>query len=100
VYLRDPFLRLSLVCQRPAAQDHTTRHPEWKALVRGQADESFGALLGRTPLAAELMSHHGTTHGMSQAIGGCHWLRQRHCLVARPSLRLMLPSGSQFPDAC
>ena len=48
VDLLDPFLRLSLVCQRPAAQDSTTRPPVRKSLFRGEADGGFGALLGGT----------------------------------------------------
>src|SRR5262245_1254288 len=81
VYLPDSFLHLSLVCQRPAAQDNTTCHPERKSLVRGKVDEGVGALLSSTHLAAELTGHHCTTQGMSQAIGGGKLLRQRHGLV-------------------
>src|SRR5262249_10368742 len=80
--LLNPVLRLSLVCQRPASQDNTTRLQERKALVRGKADEGFSLLLGSTHLTAELMGHHCTTQGMSQAIGVGNLLRQRHCLLA------------------
>ena len=77
-----PSLRLSLVRQRPAAQDRTVRHPVRKSLFRGEADGGFGTLLGRTPLTAELMEHGSPAQGKTQAKGACTLLRQGHCLLA------------------
>jgi len=57
VQLLDSFLRLSLVRQCPAVQYRTKRHPVWKSLFFREEGGSFGAFLGGTPLAAQLMEH-------------------------------------------
>src|SRR5262245_49152251 len=59
--LLDPCLRLSLLCECPAAQDRTLRYPDRKTLFRGKGDCRFGAFLGATHLAAELMKHSSST---------------------------------------
>jgi hypothetical protein len=51
----DAFLRLSLVRQRPATQQSTTRFPDWKFLFRGKAHGDFSAFLGAIYFAMELM---------------------------------------------
>src|SRR5262249_6765378 len=67
--LLDPFLRLSLVRQqRPAAQYSTECLPLRKSLFRGKAYGGVGALLGSTPLTAELMEYGSQAQGISQAI--------------------------------
>src|SRR5262245_17676554 len=79
--LLDPILRLSLLCRRPAAQDRTYRLPERKTLFLREADGSFGAFLGSTHLATELMEHSRRNQGIAQAEGVHNLLRQGQCLV-------------------
>src|SRR5262245_1842752 len=57
----DPVLRLSLVCQRPAVQHSTSRPQLRKSLFLRQAHRGFGAFLGATLLAAQLMEDRCTT---------------------------------------
>src|SRR5262245_60119465 len=79
--LLDAFLRLSLVCQRPAVQDSTECHLVGKTLFLRKADEGFGTLLGGTLLAAELMEHGSSLQGIPQTIGVDNVLRQGHRLL-------------------
>src|SRR2546427_269042 len=44
VHLLDPFFDLSLLRQRPAPQERTSRHPVLKSLFLGEADSSFSTL--------------------------------------------------------
>src|SRR5438309_12121143 len=74
--LLDPFLRLSLLHQCPAAQKTTERHPLRKALFCRQDDGSFGTLLGATSLPAELMGHSSKNQDETQAVGVRQLLRQ------------------------
>src|SRR4030095_8195651 len=87
-HLRNAFLRLSLLCQRPAAHDSTMRYPERKSLFLGEDDGGFGAFLRAMHLAAILMAHSSPAQGKTEAKRMCTLLRQRHCLVA-PRQRLV-----------
>jgi hypothetical protein len=53
--LLDAFLRLSLLCQRPAVQHRTHRDPERKSLVCGAPEGGSSPRLRQTHLATELM---------------------------------------------
>src|SRR5215475_13449183 len=92
VNLRDPFLRPSLVCQRPATEDRTERSPVRNALFCGEADGGFGAFLGETFLTTELMEHGSSTQGKTQAKGVRNLLCQRQCVVR------LLPSLGWIPQ--
>src|SRR5215470_11990596 len=86
-HLLDTFLHLSLLYQCPATQDNTTRPPLRKPLFRGKADGGFGAFLGDTHLATELMQFRHPTEGDTQAKGMRQLLREGQRLVApQPSL--------------
>ena len=80
--LLDSLPGLSMVRQRPAAQDRTDRPPVRKSLFRGEGNGGFGALLGGTSLAAELMDHGRIAQGKTQAKGVCNLVRQGHRLLA------------------
>jgi len=67
VELIDSFLRLSLLCQRPAAQDSTARHEVRKSLFCGEDNGGFGVFLGGTPVPAEFMESGSTAQGKDQA---------------------------------
>src|SRR6266705_2720132 len=90
VHLLDPFLGLSLVRQRPATQESTTRPPERKPLIRGDADGGFRVLLGGMPLTAQLMEPGSKAQGEAQAKRVGTLLRQGHCLVVpcQPLVRI------------
>src|SRR5215472_43051 len=47
----------------PSEQDRTVRFPEQKSLFHSEAHGGFGALLGDTSLAAELMEHGSPAQG-------------------------------------
>src|SRR5215467_2091437 len=81
VHLLDPFLRLSLVRECPATYDRTDCHPIRKTLFLRKAHRGFGAFLGPTRLATELMAYRRTTQGKVQAIRVCHLLCPGQCLV-------------------
>src|SRR5262247_2876996 len=66
-HLRNAFLRLSLLCQRPAAHDSTMRYPERKFLFLGEKNHCVSSFLGETHLAAELMEHGSVSQGKTQA---------------------------------
>src|SRR5215470_6462378 len=51
IKLCDSFLRLPLVCQRPATQERTERPKLRESLFRREDDGGFGTLLGSTHLA-------------------------------------------------
>src|SRR5712691_4508201 len=95
VHLLDPFLRLSLLCQRPATQDRTERQQERKSLFLREDNHSFGVLLGATLLAAELMEYSRTTQSKSQAKGVSTLLCQGQCVV---DLRQPLVGMTQIPQ--
>src|SRR5262249_32790447 len=80
--LRDPFLRLSIVCQRPAVQKRTKRYPELKSLFLRKADGGFGAFLGETFLTTKLMDYGSRTQSKTEAKGVRKLLRQPYRLVA------------------
>ena len=61
VELLNPLPGLSLLRQRPAPQERTACPPERKALFCREANGGFGALLGSTYFAAELMENSRTT---------------------------------------
>src|SRR5439155_24835009 len=89
--LLDPFLCLSLVCHCPAAHEKTTRSPERKPLIRGDADGGFRILLGRMPLMAQQLMEPGSkAQGETQAKRVGTLLRQGHCLVVpcQPLVRI------------
>src|SRR5262245_55413618 len=81
VYLLDPCLRLSLLRQRPAAQESTEHHPVGKSPFLGEADGGFGVLLGDTCLATVLMEYGSKTQDKTQVNGVRDLLRQRHRLI-------------------
>src|SRR5215831_12655695 len=66
--LLDPFLRLSLMCQRPATQDSTNGYPVRKALFLRKAHGGFGVFLGPPCLVAQLMDLGNTAQGKTHAI--------------------------------
>src|SRR5215813_13668661 len=74
--LLNAFLRLSLVCQRPAAQDTTHCPPMWEALFCSEVDGGFGAFLGAMRLATELMEYGSHNQGKTQAKRVCTLLCQ------------------------
>src|SRR5262249_32671298 len=80
--LRDPFLHLSIVHQRPAVQQRTKRHPELKSLFFSKVDSGFGAFLGGTLLTTKMMDQGSRTQSKTEAKGVRTLLRQRHRLVA------------------
>src|SRR5262249_38609316 len=90
--LRDAFLSLSLslLCQRPATQERTDRHPEWESLVLRKADSGFSAFLGSTPLTTQAMIFASTDEGRTEAVRVYQVLRQGHRLVdpRQPLLRI------------
>src|SRR6266478_7792786 len=90
VHLLDAFLRLSLLRQRPATQESTTRPPDGKSLFRGKADGGFCTILGNTHLAAELMETGSGNQGKTQAEGVRDLLRQRQRFMAshQPLVRI------------
>ena len=67
--LRDAILSLSLLRQRPAAQDGTTRCMERKFLLCSESDGGFRILLGNTHLTAEGMERGSENQGNTQAKG-------------------------------
>src|SRR5215475_2859270 len=96
--LRDllvPFLHLSLVRQRPAAEHSTARPPERKPLFRGEEDGRFSTFLGATHLAAELMEHGRKDQSITQAKRVGNLLREGDRLLAprQPLLRI-----AQYPQ--
>src|SRR5215510_13088716 len=93
--LRQPFLRLCLMCQCPAAQSSTVCDPERKSLFRGKADGGFSTFLGATHLTTELMDHSSTAQDPPQAKGVCNLLREGHRLLA---LRQPLVRIAQTPQ--
>src|SRR5215471_20782774 len=87
--LRDAFLRLSLVRQRPATQDRTECHPLRKSLLHGEADGGFCAFLGSTHLATQLMEQGSSRQGVAQAMRVGNVLRQgqRLLVLCQPLVR-------------
>src|SRR5215831_18791749 len=81
VELLNPFLRLSLLRQRPAVQESTVCHPGRKSLFLRQADGGFRSLLGRTHLTTELMEKGSKAQDITQTRGVDHVLRQGHRLL-------------------
>src|SRR5713101_6849887 len=90
-----PLPSLSLLRQRPAAQDRTTCTPVWESLFGGEDNGGFGALLGGTPFPAELMEHRRKAQGKTQTKGVRNLLRQGHRLLA---LRQPLVRIAQVPQ--
>src|SRR5215471_5430536 len=88
--LLDACLRLSLMRERPAMQESTTRPPERKPLRRGDADGGFRVLLGGLHLATELMEHGSKAQGETQGKRVSTLLRQGHCFVVpcQPLVRI------------
>src|SRR5262249_38277798 len=70
-----------------------------KSLFLCEADGGFGAFLGTTRLATELMEHSRTTQGKTQAEGVCTLLRQRHRLLAPRQPLRRTPQRPQCPSA-
>src|SRR5712691_11226952 len=97
MYLLNPFLRLSLVRERPASYDKADCHPVWKSLFRRKAHSGFGAFLGATLLPAKLMEYRSSTQGKTQAIGVRNLLCQGHCLVAPHQPLVRIPQIPQRP---
>src|SRR5262245_48070859 len=93
--LLDPFLRPSLIRERPAAQESTTRPPVWQPLIRSDADGGFRALLGGMPLTAQLVEHRRKTPGKTQTKRVRNLLCQGHRLLA---LRQPLVRIAQVPQ--
>ena len=86
--LLDPFLRLSLVRQGPAAQESTDCLPLRKSLVRGKADGASARSWVKQYLAAERMEDGRKHQGVTYRLKGCATcLRQGHRL-ATPRQRL------------
>src|SRR5262245_39100467 len=93
--LRDPFLRLSLLHQRPATQDRTDCHPLWKSLGGREANGGFGAFQGETHLTAQYVDENGIDEGRAEAVGVCQVLRQGQRLI---DPRQPLPRIAQQPE--
>jgi hypothetical protein len=96
-YLLDPFLNLSLVCQRPAVQNSTVRHPAQKSLFHGEAHGGFGTLLSDTPLATALMEHGSPAQGKTEAKRVCALLSQGHRLIVPRQPLVRIAQGPQRP---
>src|SRR5215468_2710345 len=78
--LRDAFLSLSLVCQRPATQERTDRQPEWESLVLRKVDNGFSAFLGSMHFTTECMIFASADEGRTEAVRMYQVLRQRQRL--------------------
>src|SRR5215510_955400 len=90
VHLLDPFLRLSLLCQRPAVQNSTVRRPERKSLFRSEMHGGCGTLQCDPPLATALMKHGSPAQGKTEAKRVCALLCQGHRLLVprQPLVRI------------
>src|SRR5262245_8325980 len=97
VELLNPFLRLSLLRQRPAVQERTGCHPGWKSLFRGETDSGFRSLLGRTHLPTELMEKGSKAQDITQTRWVDHGLRQGHRLLVPCQPLLRIPQRPQRP---
>src|SRR5215831_6262909 len=95
--LLDAFLRLSLVCQRPATQDSTTRFPDGKSLFLSEADGGFDAFLGCLSLPTVLMEHGSNSQDITQAIGVRHLLCQRQRFAYLCLFLVRIPKIPQRP---
>src|SRR5262249_44695602 len=99
VELLDPFLALSLECQCPAVQRSTVCHPMRKSLLLRETDGGFGASLGATHLATELMKHGSRNEGNTEAKGVCNLLRQGHRLVTLHQPLIRIAKYPQCPSS-
>src|SRR5215813_14177839 len=97
--LLDPLPALSLVCQRPAVQHRTERHPVWKALLGGEGDHSYGALLDSLPLATKLIEHGGSAQDKTEAKGRYNLLRQEDHLLTLCQSLVRIAQTPQCPGA-
>jgi hypothetical protein len=99
VELREPFLRVSLVRKRPAAQYRTVREIQRKSLIRREAESSFHVRLSRMHFAAKLMEPSRLTQGHTDAQGMGTLLRQRHRLGASRQPLVRIAQTPQCPRA-
>src|SRR5215471_3079394 len=95
VHLRDSFLCLSLVCQRPAVEETTDRYPVWESLFLCETEGGCGVFLGAMRLATEQMEHSSSTQGTPQAVGVRNLLRERHHLLVLRQPLIRIAQGPQ-----
>src|SRR5262245_12802440 len=86
-YLGRAFLPLSLLDQRPAAQDHAMGRQEGKLLLAREGKGCLCPLLGRLRLSAELMERGSPAENQGQTVGVRQARGQSECsLTALPGL--------------
>src|SRR5215510_6799480 len=97
--LLDAFLRLSLVCQRPAVQHRTNRPKLRESMFLCEIDCGFGAFLGAMYLPTQLMEHSSTAQGKNEAMRACHLLRQGYRLLAPCERLVRIAQTPQYQSA-